>query len=69
MPQRPGAIRKRNRTMLDLAAILFTTALCVFATFRAVEMDRRLPWFGRGPAADREAAPQPEDKAARRRRG
>ena len=51
--------------MLDLASILFTTVLCVFVAFRAMDMDRRLPWFGRGPA---EAPPDAKD-AARRRPG
>lgn len=49
--------------MLDLACILFTTVLCVFVAFRALEMDRRVPWFGREPLE------KSEDVAAPRRRG
>lgn len=36
--------------MLDLLSIVSTTAACIFVAFRAMQMDRRLPWFGREPA-------------------
>lgn len=39
--------------MLDTFSILFTTVFCVFVAFRAVVLDRRLPWFGSSPEADK----------------
>lgn len=50
--------------MLDLASILFSTALCVFVAFRALEMDRRVPWFKRAPADER--GPEPVANGHRR---
>jgi hypothetical protein len=51
--------------MLDLAAIVFTTAVCVFVTFRALLMDRERPWFGREPSG----GPPADEGVTWRRRG
>ncbi|HTZ70131.1 MAG TPA: hypothetical protein VMB71_05715 [Acetobacteraceae bacterium] len=43
--------------MIDDLVILFSTIACVVVVFRAIRLDRQLPWFGpgtepRGPGND-----------------
>jgi hypothetical protein len=45
--------------MLDTFSILFTTVFCVFVAFRAVLLDKRLPWFGSGPEASETPSRRP----------
>jgi hypothetical protein len=43
--------------MIDTAAILFSTLACLFVIFRAIQLDKTLPWYGppKPPAAEQEA--------------
>lgn len=51
--------------MIDLACILFSSGLCLLVAFRAVQLDRLIPWFGL-PGAAAEAGAVPRGTAAQR---
>jgi hypothetical protein len=36
--------------MIDSAVILFSTLMCVIVLFRAIKLDGKLPWYGKGSA-------------------
>jgi len=37
--------------MIDTLAILFSSGMVAFIVYRAMKLDKRLPWFGPPPAS------------------
>jgi hypothetical protein len=53
--------------MLDALAILVSCGGCIFIAWRAMKLDREIPWFGQGSAAPERSRPGPIRPARARR--
>lgn len=49
--------------MIDALVILFSSGMCLFIAFRALQLDAKLPWFGAEapPVADPEGHARPAE--------